>query len=137
MATTGRWLMSVFLFLLLGGVGMGLSAVFTEYPQTHVLHIICGFGLGFVSPIIAIFLFGRFIGAVPGWRLYRNYSLMTAGASILLLLFSFMVFNPPYQIGGLVVRILVIELFAWHAVIGWRLFSLGNRHQAKDAVEKR
>src|SRR5689334_17548106 len=42
----GRWLLVGCLLLLLGGVGMALSGVFTEDPRTHILHIICGFGLG-------------------------------------------------------------------------------------------
>jgi hypothetical protein len=27
------------------------------------------------------------------------------------------------RIGGLIERLLVIEVFAWHAVMGWRLLS--------------
>lgn len=125
--TRGRWLLIGCLLLLIGGAGMALSGIFTEEPATHPLHIICGFSLGFASPIVAFFLFGRHLETVKGWRGYGRYSLLTGIVSTLLLLFSFVVYGPRFHIGGLIVRILVLEVFAWHVIMGWRLFWLSPR----------
>jgi hypothetical protein len=32
--------------------------------------------------------------------------------------------GPASDIGGLIERVLVLVAFAWHVVIGWRLFAL-------------
>jgi hypothetical membrane protein len=129
-----RWLWISLLLFILSGIGF-VAAAFFPVPSPSdpsmirasqgILHMIC-FLAAIVPPIVALF--------IVGWQLRRNqwwsrlgwYSLITGAAALLLVVLTFIFANPdsPLQIGGLVVRILVLVLFAWHVVTGWQLFRL-------------
>jgi hypothetical protein len=75
---------------------------------------------GIVGPILFVAVF-----TVAGWLRPRYLATAEVGA-VALVAFSFVALNPasPLEdmgIGGLVERLLVIKVFAWHAEMGRRL----------------
>jgi hypothetical membrane protein len=110
-------------FLTLSGIGIVNGGLFTEDATTVILHWIGGFLLAFLSPLIVFFL--------VGW-----YSLITGvlTGALMASLFVFLAPSSPLPIGGLLQRLLVVECFAWHVVMGWRLFLRGGSSQKKTVV---
>ena len=83
------------------------------------------FMLIFVPLIVALFLSGSQMLRSRTWRKVGWYSLAT-GAVAILLVALILVFARPdssLPIGGLLTRLLVVQTFAWHGVVGWRLTS--------------
>lgn len=114
--------------LLIGATGTGViaSAVFTAAPNTEGLHLLLGFVLAFGSAIATTIYVGRKLRGVAGWERFARYSRATGIGAGALVALSFVALNPnsplePLQLGGLIERLLVIELFAWHTMVGWRL----------------
>ena len=135
------WLMACLVLLILSGAGMWGSAYFTvpdpnDPPQLQalqgMLHMLSFLAI-FVSSIIALLIIGWQLRRDARWRGYGWYSMITGLVALVLIFLVFLFFVPgsplsEAQIGGLVQRILVLEVFAWHVVMGWRLFALdGSR----------
>lgn len=113
------------------GLGVAASGVFPAAPPTEGLHLLLGFLLAFASAIGVVFYVGRRLRGVVGWEGPRRYSTWTGVGALLLIAFSFVALNPasPLEemgIGGLIERLLAVEVFAWHAVMGWRLLHDGG-----------
>ena len=83
-------------------------------------------------PILAVVCLPVFVGALDltiqmiargPWPGFGWYSLGTGLLAVVLILLIFRYANPesPIQLGGLLTRLLVIQTFAWHIVLGWRL----------------
>lgn len=114
--------------LLIATTGTGLigSAIFTAAPATEGLHLLLGFLLTFGSAITATVYVGRRLRDVPGWRRFARYSRLTALGAVLLVALSFVALNPssplePLQLGGVIERALVVEVFVWHTAAGSQL----------------
>ena len=138
---SGGWLMACLVLLILSGAGMGGAGYFTvpdpnDPPELQVLqgilHMLC-FLAAFVSPAIALVIIGWRLRQDAKWRGYGRYSMITGLVALVLIALVFLFFAPgsplsEVRIGGLVQRILALEVFAWHVVMGWRLFTLdGSR----------
>jgi hypothetical membrane protein len=111
----------------LTGVGILASGIFTAAPATEGLHFLAGFLLAFGSAIASIAVAGRRLRHLAGWEGLGSYSRWTAAGALALIALSFAALNPasPLEdagVGGLVERALAVEVFAWHAVLGWRLY---------------
>lgn len=108
------------------GIGVFNSGIFTAAPETQGLHFLMGFLLAFGSAIATSALTGRRLRDIAGWEGIARYSRWTAIGAFALIALSFVALNPasPLEeagIGGLIERALTVEVFAWHAVVGWRL----------------
>jgi hypothetical membrane protein len=81
------------------------------------------FMLIFVPLIVALFVAGSQMLRRESWRGFGWYSLATAAVAILLiaLIMQFAGPDSPIQIGGLLTRVLVVQTFAWHVFVGWRV----------------
>lgn len=123
------WLVTCLILLILSSVGIINSGIFTEVPATVTLHWMLGFQLAVLPLVAACAIAGWQLRRVSGWRGYGWYSLITAGGIVALTLLSFAFFSPASpvsgaHIGGVIERILALVVFAWHVVVGWRLFVL-------------
>lgn len=122
----GSWWAMVVL-LGLSGVGVILSGVFTAAPGTEVLHWLGGFVLAFLPPIIVLFIAAATLRHSAAWRPVARYSLVLGIVAVALIAATFVFLNPAFptlnQFGGLLQRLLVVDVFAWHVVVGWRLWS--------------
>jgi len=121
--------------LTLSGFGMRLSGIFPETPGdptavAGIIHWVGGFLLGFLSAIAAFFVVGRQLRKHPRWRRYGWYSSLTAWGALALIPLQFLLLSPDSplsaaDIGGLLERAFAVVVFAWYAVLGWRLFTIG------------
>jgi hypothetical protein len=75
---------------------------------------------------------------VSGWHGYGWYSLIAALVKLVLVAVEFWAFTPgtplaPARVGGLLERVLSVEMLAWYVVFGWRLFVLaGSRQKERE-----
>jgi hypothetical membrane protein len=81
------------------------------------------FMLIFVPLILTLVLAGSQMLRRRTWRGAGWYSLATAAVAMLLiaLIMQFASPDSPVLIGGLLTRLLVVQTFAWHVFVGWRL----------------
>jgi hypothetical membrane protein len=125
----GRGLrLACLVLLLLSGMGWMAAGIFTEAPATVTLHWALGFPLAFALPIVVCIIVSRQWRRVSEWRGYGRYSLFTALGVVASIFLSYAFFIPGsplsgIQVGGLIERFLILVVFAWYVVIGWRLFT--------------
>lgn len=121
-----RWLLTIGTLLVLSGTGVMLSGLFTMAPGTVVVHWLGGFVLAFVPAIAVCFLAAVHLRHIPRWRAYARYSLSVGIAALVVIAATFVFLNPAFpglnQFGGLLQRLLVVVVFSWHVLFGWRLW---------------
>jgi hypothetical membrane protein len=130
-ARSGRWLSAV--LLALPGLGFISAGVFTEAPTTVTLHWVIGMPMLAVGSVVGFAVVGWKLRADRRWRRLSTYSMIAAPATLALIAIMFWVFTPgtalaPRRLGGLMERVLFIEILAWYVVFGWRLF--GSKEEA-------
>ncbi len=115
------------ILIALTGIGIFLGGVFTAGPETEILHFLLGFVVAFGSAIATNAFVGWRLRRADGWDGMARYSLFTAAGAVLLV--AFFLRRPQSRVAarggrhrGLIERALAIEVFAWHVVLGWRLF---------------
>ncbi|MFG1685810.1 DUF998 domain-containing protein [Nonomuraea sp. NPDC049269] len=119
------------------GIGMLGAVLFPAAPPTEILHFLFGFLVVIVSAIAVVFYLGRQFRRLPGWRNLSRYSTWTGLAAVALVLLTFVALNPasPWEkagIGGLINRLLAVEIFAWYTVTGWWLSQYASRGRVVD-----
>src|SRR5262249_48181819 len=77
----------------------------------------------FVPLVAALLISGWQLTQREEWSAFGRYSLATGAAAVVLIALIFRYANPqsPVQLGGLLTRLLVLQTFAWHVILGWRL----------------
>jgi hypothetical membrane protein len=131
-----QWLITV--LFALHGFGLTLAGIFTEAPSTLPFHILAAL-VAFLSPVVAFLVLGLALLRSIQWRGW-GIALLIASLTTLVLLFVMgWVFTPgtplaPMQLGGLMERVLLIEIEVWYVALGWRLFALAgaNAQAQKD-----
>lgn len=124
---------TMLVLLVLSGVGMTLSGVFTMESDRVLVHWLGGFVLAFLPPIAVCFLTAVRLRHRSGWLAPATYSLAVGIAAVALIAATFVFLNPAFptlnQLGGLLQRLLMALVFSWHVVFGWWLW----RHGRKDS----
>jgi hypothetical membrane protein len=120
---------------LLASVGIGY-AVAGIFDETNPLHWQLGATLVYGGAILGFLLAGMLLRREQAWRGWGTLSLLASLATLVLVgltfyTFSFYTFtpgdaSPDGQLGGLMERVLFVEILAWYAAVGWRLFR-GSR----------
>jgi hypothetical membrane protein len=132
-----RWLIAA--LFALHGLGLALAGIFTEAPSTLSIHILAAF-VAFYSPVVAFLVLGLVLLRPLQWRGW-GISLLTASlATLVLVRLMGWVFTPgtplaPMQLGGLMERIVLVEVEAWYVALGWRLFALAGSHEKVEEQE--
>jgi hypothetical protein len=94
----------------------------------------------YVGAVLAFLLTGLLHRGDPAWRGWAVYSLIAGLATIVLVAITFYTFSPgtppAMRLGGLMERVLFIEILAWYVAFGWRLFR-GSRQVIRDASLRR
>lgn len=119
-----RWICAV--LLVLSPAGFFLAGIFTEAPATLRIHWLVAADLTFFGPVIALTAVGLLLRRRDGWRGWATYTLIAGIATLVLVLFMFWTFTPgtPFaaaKLGGLMERIVVVEVMVWYFVAGLRL----------------
>lgn len=116
-----RWVSAGLLEL--PGIGFAVAGAF---PLPSPVHWIVGATLVFLGSVPAFIVTGLFLRRDPAWRGWGTYSLVTGVVTLALAVAMFVLANPnspvPLQITGLIERILFVEMLAWYAAVGWRIF---------------
>ena len=117
------------LLIALVGVGFALAGIF---PETTPMHWVVGAPLVFLGAPLAFLLTGLLLRGDRAWRGWTVYSLIASLATVVLVAILFYTFTPSTpptaQVGGLMERVVFIEILAWYVAFGWRLF----RAQTED-----
>lgn len=109
--------------LALHGVGAIVDGIFTlEWILLHFF----GFLLA-LTPIATFVVIGHALRQVPRWRRFGSWLLLGSPLTLILAIVHFATFNPEAAatgtgIGGLTQRILLVQLQAWIAAMGWLAF---------------
>ncbi len=122
------WLLAGTILLMLSGIGVANEGVFHQPspgdPAAHLYIVLHNIGLAvlFYSLIIALLIVGWQLCRTASWRGYGWYLLLTALATLGLLILPAQIAGSGH-IGGFIERAQVIVGFSWSVVIGWRLFT--------------
>ena len=130
-----RWASAV--LLALHGLGLLIAAIFTEAPSTLLIHWVVGSNLGGLGPVVAFFVVGLALLRDNQWRRWGIYSLAACVVTVVLTIFMDWVFTPgtplaSLRLGGLMERVLMIEVEAWYVAFGWRLIVLARASKPED-----
>ncbi len=122
------WLLASTSLLVLSGIGVMNEGIFHQPvhgdPAWHLHVVLHGIGLAvlFYSLIIALLIMGWRFCKAPEWRVYGWYLLLTAFATLGLLILPTQIASSGH-IWGFIERAQVIVGFSWSVVIGSRLFT--------------
>jgi hypothetical membrane protein len=115
------------------GVGYGVAGIF---PETNPLHWQLGAPLVYGGATLGFLLAGLLLRRSPAWRGWGTVTLLASLATLVLVAGTFYTFSfyevtsgpaPVGQYGGLMERVLFLEILVWYAAVGWRLFR-ASRH---------
>jgi hypothetical protein len=124
------WLSSCLLGAL-PALGLIIDGAFTlESMLFHAL----GFLVGIGSTIPGFPIVGLMLRRNRDWRALGNAVLVAGPVTLGLLILYFLTFSPTiegakYGVSGLVERVLVLEIFASLAALGWTAFQRQRRYQ--------
>jgi hypothetical protein len=79
-----------------------------------------------VGSVVGFFVVGLKLRSDSRWRRLSRYSMVAGPATLVVIAAMFWVFTPgaslaPLRLGGLMERVLFVEILAWYVVFGWRL----------------
>jgi uncharacterized membrane protein len=117
-----RW--SCAALLAVSALGLAMDGVFTL--ESFFLHFV-GFGLGCGAAALGFFATGFALRRVPRYRGFGNVLLLAGPLTVALIILSQATFDQAaivagQGIAGLTERILVVEVLAWFAALGWLAF---------------
>jgi hypothetical membrane protein len=111
------------------GVGYGIAGVI---PETNPLHWMIGAPLVYFGSILGFFLAGLLLRRDPAWRAWGRVSLAASLLTIALVGATFFTFSSykftpqglylAGHFGGLMERLLFLEILTWYAASGYMLF---------------
>ncbi len=124
-----RWLSA--LLLALHGFGLAVAGLFTEARSTVLIHWLVGANLAFYTPVVAFLVTGLVLFRTPQWHRWGIALLAASLLTGVLIALLFRIYTPGFplhalQLGGLLERVLLIEIESWYVVLGWRLFVLAR-----------
>lgn len=108
--------------LVMSGIGIIMDGIFNlEAVMAHLV----GFALAAFTPIVGFLVAGVYFRTIPQWRRLGTWLLLGSPLTLILLIGFFATFTPTadgaeHGIAGLVERVLVTQLLAWFAIMGWR-----------------
>jgi hypothetical membrane protein len=110
--------------LALSALGVAMCGVFTL--ETFLLHFI-GVGVGVGAAALGFFVTGLALRRVPRWRRFGNWLLVAGPLTLALIILMQVTFDQAaiiagQGIAGLTERILIIDVVAWFAALGWLTF---------------
>ena len=130
---TAGWRWFGVALLVLRGLAQVTTAIYTDAPATVRIHSLATL-VALLSMMGAFLVIGLGLVRTPQWRGWGTYSLVAALVTLVLVAVEFWAFTPgtplaPARVGGLLERVLSVEMLAWYVVFGWRLFVLAGSPQ--------
>lgn len=133
-----RWPIAV--LFALHGFGLAIAGIFTEAPSTVMIHWLVGANLGFFGPVVAFLVTGLALRRETRWRGWGIALLIASLLTLVVIAIMFWVFTPgtplaSLRLGGLMERVVLIEIEAWYVALGWQLFVMAGSHQQADSQQ--
>jgi hypothetical protein len=121
-----RW--SGALLLALTPLGSIVDGIFTL--ESGSLHFV-GFLIAAGGPVLSFLVAGLLLRRIPGWRRFGNGLLLGSPLTLALVALFFLTFSPTWEgaesgVAGLTQRILIVEVLAWYAAMGWKAFRYSS-----------
>ncbi len=113
-----RWICAV--LLALPGLGFAWASIFTEAPSTVAIHWMLGMPLLAIGSVVGFFVTGLRLRRLAGWGGWGAYSMIAGVATLAVIGTMFALWTTG--LGGLLERLLFLELLTWYVVFGWLLF---------------
>src|SRR6266542_3251639 len=122
LAAVARW--SCTALLALTPLGSIVDGIFTL--ESGVLHFV-GFLLACGTPVLSFPVAGLALRRLPRWRRFGSWLLLGSPLTLALVVLFFLTFSPTWEgarrgVAGLTQRILITEVLAWFAALGWLAF---------------
>ncbi len=73
-----------------------------------------------IGSVAAFLVIGLRLRRLAGWAAWGAYSIIAAVATVAVFAAMFLLWR--YGVGGLLERLLFVEVLAWYVVFGWRIF---------------
>lgn len=139
LSQTWRWVCTA--LLACTGLGFAVAGIFTETPATVAIHWVVGMPLLVLGSVVGFFLTGLALRREGQWRGWSAYSLVASLVTLVLIASMFWVFAPgtpvsSLKLGGLMERVLFIEILAWYVAFGRRLCAR-SRPETLEASRRR
>jgi hypothetical membrane protein len=133
---TAGWRWFGVALLVVRGLAQVTTGIFTDAPATVRIHSLATI-IALLSMVSAFTVIGLGLVRTPQWRRWGTYSLVAALVTLVLVAIEFWAFTPgtplaPVRVGGLLERVLSVEMLAWYVVFGWRLFVLAGSRQKEQ-----
>ncbi len=133
-----RWLIAV--LFTLHGLGLAIAGIFTEAPSTLTIHWLVGANVSFFGPVVAFLVIGLALRRDARRRRWGISLLIASLLTLVLIAIMNWVFTPdtplaPMRLGGLMERVVLIEIEAWYVAFGWWLFALAGSHERAEEQE--
>jgi Protein of unknown function (DUF998) len=122
LGSAARWACT--LLMALTGMGSVIAGIFTlESIIPHTM----GFLLGIGTPVLSFLVIGLLLRRIPRWRRFGSWMLLGSPLTLLLLIPSFVTFDPVAAgegigVAGLAQRVLVTEVLGSIAAMGWKAY---------------
>ncbi len=122
------WLLASTSLLVISSAGVVNEGIFHQpahgEPGAQLHLVLHGIGLAvlFYALVLALLILGWHLRKIPDWRMYGWYLLLTAFATLGLLIIPTQIAGSGH-IWGFIERVQVIIAFSWPIIIGWRLFT--------------
>jgi hypothetical protein len=115
------------LLIALPGVGNIVTAIFTEAPQTLMIHSLAS-AMVVLACLAMFFVVGVVQWRAPGWHGFAIFSVSAGVAFVVLSVLLYLTFAPTsplsgLHIGGLSERVVIFWRDLWYAVLGWHFFK--------------
>ena len=124
---SGAWRLVCALLIALPGLGNIVTAIFTEAPETLVIHSLAS-GLVVLACVTMFFVVGAVLRSAPGWHGFGIFSVVAGVVFVVLAVLLYLTFAPTsplaaLHIGGLSERVVILWRDLWYAVLGWQFFK--------------
>jgi phosphoglycerol transferase MdoB-like AlkP superfamily enzyme len=126
-----RWACAV--LLMLSPLGSVVDGIFT-LESSSFIHLVVGFLLGCLTPVVSFLVAGLFFRRVPGFRRFGTWLLLGSPLTLVLLILFFLTFNAVasganHGVAGLTERLLIVEIQAWYVAMGVLAFRRSLEQQ--------
>ena len=115
------------LLIALPGLGNIVTAIFTEAPETVVIHSLAS-AVVVLACIMTFFVVGAVLWTAPVWHAFGIFSVVAGVVFLVLAVLLYLTFAPTsplaaLHIGGLSERVVILWRDLWYAVLGWHFFK--------------
>lgn len=126
--------------LILSPLGSVIDGIFT-LESSGFIHLVVGFLLGCLTPVVSFLVAGLVFRRVPGFRRFGTWLLLGSPLTLVLLILFFLTFNAVASganqgVAGLTERLLIVEIQAWYVTMGVLAFRRSLEQQSEHLTAR-